>query len=641
MKKDTKQCIDELKELYGYNAKDKIIKGYRLEEKKGMYRCNNSIAHNNNDKTFSMSWDNKLNHFYCFRCDAKPLDIYTYFTEIEGKEFDEIMKENNIKDNNNSKEVTSKKVTSISKNKDSKVFKIKHEMVQPLNNECLNYIISRKISKDTIKYFDICTYNNKVGFIHRNKKNEIIGMKLRKPKKVKKAERFDAVPGSDYKFFNQKNFDEDFIFICEGEFDCMVLHECGYINSISVPTGATSLSKFFESEKEYLKKFKYFIIFSDNDEAGKDMDMLFLKEFPTKIKFVDKSIMDTKDINEEYFEYGKDRIDRIIESATIKIEGFRDLDKTPYKGMSSKGIKFIPTGFDSLDQALNQFETERMTLITGRPGEGKSTFVSQIQNFAIDKGYSVARIDGEHAQEKLINDTYVKAVGFDDRYFDIIKFNLKYIKEPKKETLEALKKWHKNKLFLYSKGESKLSNTDELFDIIRNILNTEKIDLLILDNLMSLLSCDSIEKNEKQSEFIKKCHDLCLTYNIHVILVAHTNKQALQGKKIDVYNISGSADLSGVPDNIIHVSKTPDEDKQVEQCDGFLHLLKNRGYGNTITIKTQYVEETSMLLELKDNKALYKKIDWERFLKKDNTSLNVLKNEKIKIDNDKKYNCPF
>jgi len=620
--KSQKDLIIELKNKIGPAAKDIIINAYGLEQKGSNYKCINISKHKNGDKNPSMSWDYDLNQFYCFTC-GYILDIYNYHTEIECKSFMHIMSEFGLIDPV-SKENKKKPERTQYKNqlKESKPIDIIDEsQLKELDENQLNYIKTRKIDINNLNSFEIKSYKGKIAFVYK-KDNNIVGVKLRHPGKIEKGKRFTAVPGSkDKNFWNQTNFEnKDILYITEGEFDCICLVQCGFNNAISIPDGAGQAAKVIDREIDYLKQYKSIIVLSDNDQAGHDMDKFFIDKLGEKVKLIDKSLMDGKDINEEYFKKGAAAIEKLVNSACIKFDGYRDVTAMPYKGLINAGTKFIPTGIESIDDCINELESRRVTLISGRPGEGKTTFIEQIQNNAIDKGYSVARVDGEHHTENILNNTYKKLIAHCSKYYTLERFGRKYIMEPKKHVLEALQKWHYKKLYLYTKSDAKIKTTEELFEKIKYIVNVEKIDLIILDNLMSLLTANSLEKNEKQAEFVQTCHDLAVNYNLHIILVVHPNKTQQKGQTdVDYYQISGSSDIPNKVDTIMNVSREYDEEQKNINIDGHIEILKNRGYGKLLKIDTTYNDESSLLEELKNNEIVRKAIDWERFLPQQQT----------------------
>ncbi len=310
------------------------------------------------------------------------------------------------------------------------------------------------------------------------------------------------------------------------------------------------------------------------------------------------------------------------------IEGKRDLDKVPYKGIVKRPGAYISTGIETLDYAINDLAPGCVTLITGRMNGGKTVFVKQIIANAISGGNKVFSISGEGDQELSINALYECAIGRDKRYFDYVKVNKRYHKEPKEFVLRALKRWHEGKLSLFNKGDSKFKTTSELFEMVDYEVRVNHFNLVVIDNLMSILTAKATEKNEAQADFMQKCHDLADLYKIHIILVLHPNKEYRRGNDLEVEQISGTSDLYNKADNIIAVIREYDEDKTKLGINGRIALLKNRYYPDLIKCDTHFDHETGLLLEIKDNEPMAYMFNWEKYLDEEYRS--VSNQDKVK-----------
>lgn len=296
------------------------------------------------------------------------------------------------------------------------------------------------------------------------------------------------------------------------------------------------------------------------------------------------------------------------------VEGKRDLDKHPYKGVVKRPGAYISTGIETLDYAINDLAPGCVTLITGRMNGGKSVFVKQIIANAISSGNKVFSISGEGDQELSINALYECVIGRDRQYFDYVKINKRYHKEPKDFVLAALKRWHEGRLSLFNKGDSKFKTTNELFELIDYEVKTNHFNLIVIDNLMSILTAKATEKNEAQADFMQRCHDLADLHKIHIILVLHPNKEYRKGNELEVEQISGTSDLYNKADNIIAVIREYEDEKIKVGINGRMALLKNRYYPELIKCDTHFDYETGLLLEIRDSEPRAYMFNWERFL---------------------------
>ena len=597
--------ILEIKQKHGQQAESIIANGLSLTKRGKMYRCPNNIAHRNGDKNPSMSWDSKALQFHCFTC-GMNIDLYGYYREHLNYTHQEITAELLGKDDYKS--------TSMQQNRD--IFTEEVRKIIPITQECIEYINKRGITEETIKQFNIVSYKGSIAFPYY-KYESVVGYKVRKPMANPPKPKLTSITGSKPYLFNAQNVEEGAeLIICEGEFDCMVISQCGFSNVVSVGAGANSMATLVEQAKDFLNKFEILIIVSDNDEAGDNMDKYFIETFGDKAKLIDKKLYKRKDINEEYFKYGQDKITQIIESARFKIEGRRDIDKNPYKGLSAKTGKYIPTGMPTIDFALNDLAPGCLTLITGRSNGGKSTLVKQIMANAINKDNKVYLVSGEGEQETLINELYQCVIGRSQNYYDTVKINKRFHKEPKKEVLNALGKWHKGKFVMFNKGESKLKTTGQLFKMIETEIKFNRFDLVIIDNLMSILSVQANEKLEAQADFAQRCCDIAKLYNTHIVLVLHPNKTLKKGDDMDFEQISGSSDMANKADNIITVRREYDEAERAKGVCGTIEVSKNRYYPDVPKVETFFEKETGLILEIDKmtRDAMAYAFNWKQYL---------------------------
>jgi len=589
--------IRQIKSIIGAQAKDIIAQGIPIEKKGAKYKCPNAAAHKNGDMHPSMSWDDKALQFYCFACGEK-IDIYSYYRQYENLSHAQILQKVNMNKYYN-------------QSKSNLIYELK-----PLGAAEIEYLKNRGLGEDSIKFFKLGSENGNICIPYFNFKQELTGVKIKNLKSD--SPKYYSVPGSKFGFFNKQNIKNyEKLIICEGEFDCMTLHEAGYENVVSVGTGANSLAQILDAEKEFLSRFKYLIVLADNDEAGCGMSETFIKKFAYKVKLPDKSLYcDCKDINEVYLKYDREQTDKIVNSADIKIEGLRNLDTRPYEGITAPKGNYIPLGLPTIDNALNDLAPGLVTIIAGRSNSGKSTLVNNIIANAIDKENKVFLISGEGILEIIINRIYQAAIGRNDLFYDYKKINKRYFKEPKAEVLNALKQWHKGKLKIFNKGESTLKTTEELFEIINIEAKISRPDLIVIDNLMSVLSVEKAnEKLEKQADFMQRCCDIAKTEKLHIILVCHPNKTLTKNSDMEFEMISGTLDLANKADNIIAVKRNYDA-SGTEGISGQIEVLKNRYFSELPKIDTYYDSQTGLLLEIEKetgNKIAYA-FKWQQYL---------------------------
>jgi twinkle protein len=301
----------------------------------------------------------------------------------------------------------------------------------------------------------------------------------------------------------------------------------------------------------------------------------------------------------------------------LLIDGRRDLDNAPYRGIKNKEGSYIPTGINTVDNAINDLVPGAVSLIVGRTNGGKTTYIKQIVVNAIDKNNKVFVVSGEGDTEVYINELYQCVIGRNSNYYNSVKLNKRFVKEPKTEVLAALKKWHEKKLVIFSKHESKLRTLDQLFAMMESEVKAHKYNLIVIDNLMSVVSVQASEKNEVQADFMQRCIYLAQTYKCHCILVLHPNKTYQKGQNVEIEQISGTMDLGNKADNVIAVVREYDDDKISQGINGSISVIKNRYYSEIVTAHTHYEKETGLLLEIDEEtkKLIGYDFGWQKYLK--------------------------
>jgi hypothetical protein len=285
-------------------------------------------------------------------------------------------------------------------------------------------------------------------------------------------------------------------------------------------------------------------------------------------------------------------------------------DKTPIRDYKTKdGYKYCFT----VDSGMLVLRREGRINITGN--SGKSSWLNCITLNAIQRGFKVAMFSGELMKEKVkvwLNQVaagreYVKKVyGYDDFYY------------VPKDVTAKIDAWTKGKIFLYDNKYGR--NWSRLLESIRNVVEQKQINLLILDNLMTLdLDAFSGDKNDRQSSFVNSLADLAKQANIHIILVAHPRKSLTFLRRED---IGGSGDITNLADNvyIIHrcnkdfEKRAPEflgqeEVNKLTQYDCFSNVVevcKNRFVGSVDNIFGYYYEaETKRFMQSKTEHVVY------------------------------------
>ena len=254
--------------------------------------------------------------------------------------------------------------------------------------------------------------------------------------------------------------------------------------------------------------------------------------------------------------------------------------------------------------------SRKISIVTGQSEEGKSVVVHRIMLNAIDNGHKVLLVDGEYYQEELIRELYLKIIGNDKSLYDVFMPNKVWVKEPKRNILPLLQEWHKNKIYIISKNECDTNKLSDVFDSIVQAVQQYKIDLVILDNMMSLVSSTQSERNAAQADFIKNVIRINRNYNCHSIIVNHPRKQYERGAELDIFDMSGTSDMPNLVDNVFIVQRnfTPSD----MEPDGWLHLKKNKLNGKHSTMPLVFNHESRTYEEVVQGRIQVLNLDWRK-----------------------------
>ena len=297
-----------------------------------------------------------------------------------------------------------------------------------------------------------------------------------------------------------------------------------------------------------------------------------------------------------------------------KFEPFQPINETEEKGkkwMSMKDVKrvdiaellSIPTGYHELDKKIIGLFAGELTVLSGLNASGKTSWLNCLALNVIQQGFKVGIWSGEMQDwrfqgwlnQMAAGKNYVrKKEGFENFYYTPSK------------VCEQIDAWVDKKLFLYNNSYG--ARWEQLFNDIKELIEKEGVQLIILDNLAALC-IDGYESGTyaNQTKFILDVKDYAKQKNIHVILVAHPRKQNDFLRK---ESISGTADLTNIADNVFLIHRVGQDfqkragdflgEGKVQEYLGFSNVLevaKNRQMGIVDHLVGMYYEMESRRLK--------------------------------------------
>lgn len=248
---------------------------------------------------------------------------------------------------------------------------------------------------------------------------------------------------------------------------------------------------------------------------------------------------------------------------------------------SEKADNRVLTGFECLDRMIGGFESGMLTVITGKRGEGKSTFTSQLSANAAFYKVPVFFYTGELSVRLFRHWMYSQIAGAShlESYTEETG-ETRY--RPSKYADEKISQWLGKNMILYDNSIVKSSEKNSIMERMKKARIYYGCGIYVIDNIMSAKNSISNERDyyRAQGNFVNELVDFAQENDSHIILVAHPRKSAL-GEEEDLNdNVSGSSDITNRASNVIRIVKLDEEKALKEGFDSVVHVTKNREYGS-------------------------------------------------------------
>ena len=455
------------------------------------------------------------------------------------------------------------------------------------------YLEKRGISRETVDKADVTQDSDGNVVFNYFDENDVLCMcKYRPSRKIDKSKGeiktwcqkdADTMP----LLFHMNKINPELPLICtEGEGDALSIIESGWNNVVSVPFGAGNTA-WIEHNFDWLEQFDSIIICSDNDEAGVKMRKEVIPRLGSwRTKYIDipKTIINRKtghevpikDMNEVLYYAGKEAVLDLIEHAEdpgvpsiVNVSEIQDIDLDEMDGIS--------TGIRELDAEIMRLFYGTLTIVSGLPASGKTSFLSQIACQSLEQNKPVWMFSREMPswmEKNWLN--YIMAGGHHINALESDSGTKYYKIDPSVKA--KINAYYDKQWFLY---RDDWSNTlDDLLVSMEDSVRKYGVKLLILDNLMTI-NIGSNENNDmqKQTDCINKLIKFAMKYLVAVVLVAHPRKLQ-SGADIGIQDISGSANITNLAHRTIGLRRI-DKDKEKSNHDVVLTLIKDRMRGRS------------------------------------------------------------
>ena len=441
-----------------------------------------------------------------------------------------------------------------------------------LSQKAIKYAQLRKITEKTLEDWKVTEKNGNFVFNYYDENNELVFVKYRPARKIKKGER-KAWREKDGKpiLYGMWKVDKQYpLVICEGEFDALALSQAGVKNAVSVPSGNNDFT-WIDLCWDWLQGIDKIIIFGDKDEPGKEMEKKLIAKLGEERCYTTENKY--KDANELLFKEGPEAVRKAVENAQpVPLEGLIDLSTiTPQDDSMLPKIK---SNIKWLDKLIGGWILGELSIWTGKRGEGKSTFLGQVLLEALETGNSVCAYSGELTAQRFQNWIHLQAAGAENIQTKIDDYTGKEYQYISKSIHDKIREWYKGRFFLYDNSINfKNAGENSIIKVFTYAAKRYDCKLFLVDNLMTARFDGLSEKDyyRRQSEFVGELVRFAKAFNVHVHLVAHPKKTK---EELDNDSVSGTSEITDRADNVFAVKRLEGKDIDTE-----IKILKNRSDG--------------------------------------------------------------
>ncbi|HSN66723.1 MAG TPA: DnaB-like helicase C-terminal domain-containing protein [Fusibacter sp.] len=308
-----------------------------------------------------------------------------------------------------------------------------------------------------------------------------------------------------------------------------------------------------------------------------------------------------------------DAANKLLELNKIDSSDVFDVAKLGYESLLNTQHT-IETGIYLYDSHVEDWKLGELTTIYGRNGEGKTTLISQIIAHNLNRKVKTFLYSGEMSENKLQSWLYHQVVGQDKDAYTTIQTKYGSKRELKPNVINAIKEWHKDTFYLYNRNTKRtIREMDRLFTTMESCAKTGVL-LFIIDNIMTALEENADSLYSDQANFVQRCKDFVIKNKVHIVLLAHPNKEKkeITGEKgnLDKTDISGSYNISNKSDNIVSVERVWNEEIDI---DLILTSQKDRESGQRKIIPMMFSKETLRFYDSTTHQNV--RYDWKQYLK--------------------------
>lgn len=497
------------------------------------------------------------------------------------------------------------------------------ERIKP-RDSALTFLSKRGISKEIAERYEVTAFEDKpnvIWFPFFNEYGKLVYAKFRKTDYRKgrdKAKEWTQSGGQPILFGMKQCTGFGTVVITEGQMDSLSVAEAfkGETDKpdafCSVPNGCNAFT-WIPNCLDWLKKFQFVVVFGDMEKGHMSLLDTLRQRLPNRILAVRaEDYLGEKDANDILQNFGAEAVRRAVHSACEKeLSNVKEIADVQYVDITR--LPKVRTGVLDLDAALKGgICYGQVCLLTGKRGDGKSTFMSNIFAEAIEQGVGAFAYSGELPAFHFKAWLNCQLAGNDHMSSRPDGFGgTEYFLDA--DTDKQISEWYRGKAFIYDNNAIDGEETESLLETIRKVATRKNVKLFCIDNLMTAMDIVEDQNNLylAQSNFVRELKEIAIRYDVAIILVAHPRKSGKDEKGNDFDNdiVSGSSNITDRVDIVLNYSRAKDG----ADYDSLLQIGKSRLVGTLKLgkdgIPLNYSPKTKRVFGLR---SLTKHYGWEK-----------------------------
>ena len=338
------------------------------------------------------------------------------------------------------------------------------------------------------------------------------------------------------------------VFIVEGEFDVLAMHQCGYKNTISIPNGANDNDDFWINCEKYLQDINKFFIATDNDEKGEVVADKIAQRLG-RYRCV-RVLFKNKDANGDLLNGGADLVrESIMDGKRYPASGTYTVDDLAggiydlYENGLPETLYPKHKCFGNLKDIFSVMRGH-LVVSTGIPSHGKSNFTEwYVMNLMRDYNLKASFFSPEHSPMALHQTQFM------EKFYGKNFFNENF--DRKRITKEEIKRyidWANERLYITAPDNGEFPTWSWLLEKFKEQMFIYGVDIFVID-AFNKLEYDKSNDSElsKIKSVLTKLTMFAQMNNVIIFLVVHPRKMIKKDngdyELPTLYDCSGSADF--------------------------------------------------------------------------------------------------